>query len=239
MVVHHLDDGDLVHAGDALRRLVVVHEDHAEGRGLGEGALEDGAEEASLRVHDGEVVVRVADGHRLHVVDAVVRLEDGHLAVERGASGGDREVALRDEEGEQLRGREHAEEGAVRRRDGEGGFARRLQRAQGVDERLVGGEDRHLGADDVAHAHVHVGARTRRLESEALEHPLGARGQAARTERLDVPPARAPAQVRERVGAHDRVAVRVAVPAHVDFPECHAEIIAHLPPFRGGLWYNT
>ena len=42
MVVHDLQHRYLVKAGDALRRLVVVHEDHAEGRHLGERALQHG-----------------------------------------------------------------------------------------------------------------------------------------------------------------------------------------------------
>ena len=120
MVVHHLNYGNLVHAGDALRRLVVVHEDHAEWRRLGEGALQDRAEEAPVPVHHREVVVRVADGHRLDVVHAVVGLEDGNVALEGGVARRHREVVLGDEEGEQLGWREHAEERAVCRRHGKG-----------------------------------------------------------------------------------------------------------------------
>ena len=110
MVVDDFHYGDLLKARDALLRLVVVDEYHPRRRRLRERALEDGADEDSLVVHHGEVVVRVVDCGGAYVVDAVVFGEDLAALVKRGLAHRDREVRLFDKERKELRRRQHPDE---------------------------------------------------------------------------------------------------------------------------------
>ena len=102
--------GNLLKARDALLRLVVVDEYHPRRRRLRERALEDGADEDSLVVHHGEVVVRVVDRGGAYVVDAVVFGEDLAALVKRRLAHRNREVRLFDEERKELRRRQHPDE---------------------------------------------------------------------------------------------------------------------------------
>ena len=98
VVVHNLHHGDLLKAGYALLRLVVVHEDHAERRLFRKRALQERAEEHSLLVNHGEMVVRILQHGLADVVHPVGIDERLGAAVQRSIADRHRKVGLRDEE---------------------------------------------------------------------------------------------------------------------------------------------
>ena len=214
-MVDDLDDGDFVQPRNALVGLVVIHENHPHGRRLGERTLQHRAHEPPRIVHDREVVVGVAHGGELDVVHGIRHGENLRAAVQGGLRNGDRKVGLGDEKPEQFRRGQHADELAVGVADGQARLAARLQLAERVLKAHVRLDHRNGRVNQVADAQVDVALHANRRQTEVVEHPRRLLGQTPRANGLDFRHARAAAQVRQRIGARNRIDVGIPVPANV------------------------
>ena len=145
----------------------------------------------------------------------VILVKHLRALMERSTTGRNRHVTLRQEEVEELRRRKHADEESVASTDRERGLTARLQHAKRINQRRIGLDQRDLMIHEVADTHVDVTLHARRRKTVMVEHPLRLGRQPARANRLDISHTRPSAKVSQRIGAHDRIGVRVPVSTNI------------------------